>query len=153
MVVPQNLCGAVGWFPMHFCQRIRNVVSIRENGTPRKPGWGAREVNETPPRVGANWSVWYYALYTGTWCQQSTSNTRGRYIYYNMVRSALFLQRALYTVHCTIQCTQESRRLWSPPPFLVNAINRHTRLWNTSHFTETISSDYPWYKHYQTSMY
>ena len=44
---------------------------------------------------------------------------------YNMVCSALFLQRALYTVHCTIQCTLESRRLWPPQPFLVNAVNRY----------------------------
>ena len=72
--------------------------------------------------------------------------------HYNMVCSALFLQRALYTVHCTIQCTLESRRLWSPTPFLVNTVNRYFVIYMAMKY-ETISSDYPWYKHYQIPMY
>ena len=42
------------------------------------------------------------------------------------------------------------------PVFLVNTVNRYFVIYaamNALHFTETISSDYPWYKHYQTSMY
>ena len=45
--------------------------------------------------------------------------------YYNMVGSALFLQRALYTVHCTNTMHSRKPSFAITPPFLVNTVNRY----------------------------
>ena len=64
--------------------------------------------------------------------------------FYNMVYSALFLQRALYTVHCTIQCTLESRRLWSPSPFLVDTVNRYFVIYAAMKYATSYWNNYIW---------
>ena len=44
---------------------------------------------------------------------------------YNMVCSALFLQRALYTVHCTNIMHSTKPSFVITPPFLVDTVNRY----------------------------
>ena len=44
---------------------------------------------------------------------------------YNMVGSALFLQRALYTVHCTNTMHSRKPSFAITPPFLENTVNRY----------------------------
>ena len=46
-------------------------------------------------------------------------------VYYNMVFRALFLQRALYTVHCRNIMHSRKPSFVITPPFLVNALNRY----------------------------
>ena len=45
--------------------------------------------------------------------------------YYNMVCSALFLQRALYTVHCTNIMHSRKPSFVITPPVLINTVNRY----------------------------
>ena len=46
-------------------------------------------------------------------------------LHYNMVCSALLLQRALYTVHCTNIMHSRMPSFVITPPFLVNTVNRY----------------------------
>ena len=78
-------------------------------------------------------------------------------IFYNMVGRALFLQRALYTVHCTN--TMHSRK---PSFAIIPAVfSQHCKSLfcnicgnEIRHILlKQFNLNYPWYKHYQTSMY
>ena len=69
-------------------------------------------------------NCWIMLDYYGSTLVQSGSViTQSILTCYNMVGRVLFVKRALYTVHCTIHCTLERRRLWSP--VLVNIINHY----------------------------
>ena len=73
--------------------------------------------------------------------------------FYNMVCSALFFQRALYTVHCANKMRPRKPSFVITTPFLVNTANRFLYMAiKYATFTETILSDHLWYKHCQVSM-
>ena len=56
-----------------------------------------------------------------------------------------------FAVHCfsNVHCTQCIVHIMHCKSLFC----KYMQQWNMPHFTETIPSDYPWYKHYQTSMY